>query len=139
MFEEEVDEGVDDVGVGDDDADADGEMADELVEETKISGDPFLVLKFGDKYELTLKEPYATKVSGLAGSPDITKSSLKILAYISKNEPIMQNSIVKAFGSSTYDHVKELLEKGFISTKKVGRTKRIETTNRFREYFNLNK
>ena len=37
MFEEEVDEGVDDVGVGDDDADADGEMADELVEEVDVA------------------------------------------------------------------------------------------------------
>lgn len=110
---------------------------DELIEECKTSSDPFAVVSIGNKYELTLKEPYSTKVNNLAGKPDITKGSLRILAYISKNEPIMQSNIVKAFGSSTYDHVKELAEKDFISTKKVGRTRRIATTNRFREYFSL--
>ncbi len=114
-------------------------LADELTEETKSGAGPFVILRFGDKYEFTLKEPYSSKVGGLAGSPDITKGSLKILAYVSKNEPLMQSALVKAFGSSTYDHIHELLEKGFVSTKKSGRTKRIETTQRFREYFNLSK
>lgn len=84
-----------------------------------------------------MKEPYASRVNGLAGKPDITKGSLRMLAYISKNEPVMQNSVVKAFGSSTYDHVRELIEKDFVSAKRVGRTKRLATTARFREYFNL--
>ncbi len=94
-------------------------------------------MKIGGRYELSVREPYASKVNGLAGKPDITRGSLRILAYISKNEPIMQNSVVKAFGSSTYDHVRELIEKDFISAKRIGRTKRLTTTARFKEYFNL--
>ena len=57
--------------------------------------------------------------SSLAGAPEISKSSLRILAYISKNEPLMQNGIVKAFGSSTYEHIKELQEKEFIRSMRV--------------------
>ncbi len=109
----------------------------DLVEEGKADGGPFAVVKIGSKYELSVKEPYASRVNNLAGKPDITKGSLRILAYISKNEPIMQNSVVKAFGSSTYNHVKELLEKDFISAKRMGRTKKLATTARFKEYFNL--
>lgn len=96
------------------------------------------LFEIGGKYMLGLKEPYAGKVNNLAGSPDITKGALRILAYISKNEPIMQNAIVKAFGSASYEYIKELAEKDFITGSKVGRTKRLQTTQKFREYFNLN-
>ena len=93
------------------------------------------VQKLGSKYVMGVKEPYAAKVNGLAGAPDITKGGLRILAYISKNEPVMQSSVVRAFGSSTYDHMKELTEKGFVSATRSGRSKKIETTSKFREYF----
>lgn len=77
------------------------------------------------------------RLTGLAGSPDISRASLRILAYISRNEPIMQSSVVKAFGSSAYVHIKELVEKEFVRALRTGRTKRIETTNKFREYFGI--
>lgn len=113
------------------------QAVDELVEEGGAGPDPLAVFKVGVKYELGVKEPYASRVNALAGKPDITSGSLKILAYISRNEPMMQSSIVRAFGSSTYDHIRELTEKDFITTKRVGRTKRVATTPRFREYFNV--
>jgi segregation and condensation protein B len=91
----------------------------------------------GDGYVLEVRNQYAQRVASLAGSPDITRPSLRILAYISKNEPVMQSSIVKAFGSSAYDHIKELSEKQFIKSAREGRTKRIETTHKFKEYFEL--
>lgn len=91
----------------------------------------------GDAYVLEVKNEYSPKVASLAGSPDITKPSLRILAYISKNEPVMQSSIVKAFGSSAYEHIKELTENEFIMSSKVGRTKKIETAPKFREYFEV--
>ncbi|MDE1865188.1 MAG: SMC-Scp complex subunit ScpB [Candidatus Micrarchaeota archaeon] len=91
----------------------------------------------GDGYVLEVKNEYAQKVASLAGSPDISRPSLRILAYISKNEPVMQSAIVKAFGSSAYDHIKELTEKQFIKSSREGRTKRIETSPKFREYFEL--
>jgi chromosome segregation and condensation protein ScpB len=48
----------------------------------------------------------------------------------------MQSSIVKIFGAGAYDYVKELADKEFIETKKEGRSKKITTTAKFREYFN---
>ncbi len=112
-------------------------ILEELISDYQNRDSSLIISKVGEKYALGIRNEYAERVNSLAGTPDISKSSLRILAYISKNEPVMQNSVVKAFGSSTYDHVKELLDKEFIRTMKVGRTKRIETTNKFREYFSL--
>ena len=110
-----------------------------LAEEYTKSGGALAVEKVADTYMLCVREPYASKVSGLAGSPDITRGSLRVLAYISRNEPILQSAVVRVFGSSTYDHVKELSEKDFIRSTKIGRSKRLETTKKFREYFSLSK
>ena len=85
----------------------------------------------------SLKEPYASKVAGLASGPDISRGALRILAYISKNDGVLQSSVVKNFGSSVYDYIKELTEKEFIETQKIGRSKKITTTDKFKEYFNV--
>ena len=112
-------------------------MLDELVSEYDARDSSLVITKVGDRYILGVRNEYAEKVNSLAGAPDISKSSLRLLAYISKNEPVMQSSLVKAFGSATYDHMRELLEKEFVRTMRTGRTKRVETTNKFKEYFSL--
>jgi hypothetical protein len=43
-------------------------------------------------------------VKDLAVGPDISRGGLRLLAYISKNDGIMQSQLVKAFGQSTYLH-----------------------------------
>ncbi|MCL4404594.1 MAG: SMC-Scp complex subunit ScpB [Candidatus Marsarchaeota archaeon] len=95
------------------------------------------VVSIGGKYMISLKEPYGSRVNSLAGAPEISKAALRILAYISKKEPIMQSDVVKAFGSSVYEQMKELKEKDFVKTEAYGRTKKITTTQKFREYFNV--
>ncbi|MGI0100589.1 MAG: SMC-Scp complex subunit ScpB [Candidatus Micrarchaeaceae archaeon] len=112
-------------------------MLDELMGEFNNRDSSLVISKIGDRYVIGIRSEYIEKVNSLAGAPDISRSSLRILAYISKNEPVMQNQVVKAFGSSSYGHIKELLEKDFISAVRVGRTKRIDTTGKFKEYFNL--
>lgn len=95
------------------------------------------ISRIGDKYIMELKDEYLKKVGRISGSPDLTKSALRALAYISKNEPVMQSSMIKIFGPSTYQYLKELIDGNFISATRYGRTKRLSTTQKFREYFNL--
>jgi len=112
-------------------------ILDKLVEHYKNSDTALEILKISDKYMFSLKEPYASKVSTLATGPDLSRGALRILAYINKNDGVLQSQIVKLFGTSVYDYMRELEEKEFVETKKVGRSKRIETTTKFKEYFNV--
>ncbi len=109
----------------------------ELQNDYEIRAGSLRVIEIGGKYMLTVAEPYASKVNGLAGQPDITRGALRILAYVSRNEPVYQTDVVKAFGSSTYDYMRELVENDFVTAKRVGRTKKLQTTNKFKEYFSL--
>ncbi|MCW6159625.1 MAG: SMC-Scp complex subunit ScpB [Candidatus Micrarchaeales archaeon] len=112
-------------------------MIEELMKDYDSKNSAIGIFRIGEKYIMSVREPYAGKVSNLAGAPDMSKGALRILAFVSKNEPVMQSAVVKAFGSTTYDYMKELLEKEFVRTQKVGRSKRIETTEKFKEYFNF--
>lgn len=114
------------------------QIVQQLIEDYKNRDTSLQILEINNKYLLTLKSQYMIKVNNLAGSPDISKSSLRILAYISKNEPILQSKLVKIFGTSTYVYIKELLEKEFVISTKFKNSKNIRTTQKFKEYFSFN-
>ena len=108
-----------------------------LIEDYKARDTALEIIEIDRKFMFSLREPYASKVSRFASGPDITRGALKLLAYVSRNNGALQSGIVKIFGASTYDHVKELTEKGFLETRKEGRSRKLLVTNKFREYFNV--
>ncbi|MEM0159227.1 MAG: SMC-Scp complex subunit ScpB [Candidatus Micrarchaeaceae archaeon] len=109
----------------------------ELTNDFATRNTPLEISEIGGKYTINVKEPYASMVSKLAAGPEITKGALRILAYVSKNEGVLQSDMVKIFGETTYAYVKELSEKEFIASKKSGRSKKLYTTTKFKEYFNV--
>jgi segregation and condensation protein B len=109
----------------------------QLQEEYKQRSTALEIEEIAGRYMLTIKPEYASKVSVLASGPELSKGALRILAYISKNNGILQSELVKAFGESTYDYVKELAESMFITSKKQGRSKRLMLTDKFYEYFSV--
>ncbi len=110
-----------------------------LIDDYKARDSALEIIEINGKYLLTVKKEHLAKVNNLAGTPDISKPGLRILAYISKNEPVMQSKLVKIFGTSAYIYIKELLKSEFISSARFKTTKNIKTTPKFAEYFSLNK
>ncbi len=86
-------------------------------------------------YYMRVRSEYASKASVLAKGADISRGGLKVLAFISKTDGIEQSKLVKSLGSTVYEYVHELLEKGFITRSKKGRTMALRTTPKFKEYF----
>lgn len=109
----------------------------ELIAEYDHSTTALRIMPISGKYMFSLKDPYASKVSSMAKGPDISRGALRVLAYIAKNNDVLQSQLVKYFGSSVYEYVKELTEKEFIESKKFKRSKKISTTPKFSEYFSV--
>jgi len=109
----------------------------ELQQEYKARGSA-IVISFEDGgYIMRLKLEYEKKVSNLAKEAELSKGAIKNLAVIAKNDGIAQSRLAKMVGSAVYDHVKELVEKEFITAEKHGRTKVLRTTKKFKEYFTV--
>jgi chromosome segregation and condensation protein ScpB len=49
----------------------------------------------------------------------------------------MQTKVISIRGSHAYNHIKELKTLNLITTENFGRTKLIQTTEAFADYFNL--
>ena len=100
------------------------------------SRDGALEIDDEDGYIIQVKEEHLDIVEKLC--PVDIKPVAKTLLIIALKEPIRQ-SYLKELRSNAYEHVTELLEKGFISrTKdKNGRSYNLKTTPKFAEYFKL--
>lgn len=87
---------------------------------------------------LGVKPAYA-KVTERIVPMELSQGALRTLSLVAAKEPILQTELVALRGSSAYDHLKELLERGLITKTAQGRSFALTTTPRFREYFKLDK
>lgn len=89
-------------------------------------------------YILQVKEEHMDIVEKLC-PVELKPAVLRTLSVIALKEPIRQTDLKELRGSTAYEHVQELLDKGLISrTKdKNGRSYNLKTTPKFSEYFKL--
>lgn len=95
------------------------------------------VVETPDGYELKVKKQHLEHVSHLAPHQDLNEGQLRTLSLIAYNAPVEQTDIVEIRGNRTYQHVKELVNRGFISKEKDGRTAIIDVTDHFLDYFEI--
>lgn len=107
----------------------------ELAADYEKSGSAIKIAFEPGGWIMRLRGEYAQKVAPLAQEAEVSRGALKILAYISQNEGIEQSKVADRLGGVIYDHVRELVEKGFLTKEKRGRTSVLRTTQKFRDYF----
>jgi segregation and condensation protein B len=87
------------------------------------------------KYYMRLRSQYVNYVKDFAQAAELSKNALRTLAYVAKSEGITKHQLFLKIGGSIYEDVAELVEKGFVTQKKSGRTKAVTTTAKFKAYF----
>lgn len=92
------------------------------------------VARAGDKYVMQLRSTYASYGHKLSPR-EVPRKLLKTVSLIAYYQPVKQSDVRDMIGSKVYDHVPELEELGFIRAKPHGRTKMLEATDYFYEYF----
>lgn len=102
------------------------------------SRDGALEIDDEDGYILQVKMEHMDIVEKLC-PVELKPAVLKTLTVIALKEPIRQSYLKELRGSTAYDHVPELVEKGLISKNKDknGRSYNLRTTAKFAEYFKL--
>jgi segregation and condensation protein B len=95
------------------------------------------IIRIGDdRYAMQAKNEYAEILKDFV-KPAVEGEVLKTLAYIALRQPVLQAEVVKARGYLTYEHVKALVAKEFITAEPSGRSKLLQTTGKFADYFNF--
>ena len=86
-------------------------------------------------YILQVKEDYTDLVELLC-PVDLKPAVLRTLSVIAIKQPIRQTDLKELRGSTAYEHIQELVDKGLVSNKN-GRSFNLKTTPKFTEYFKL--
>ncbi len=94
------------------------------------------IIEENKKWKFKVADEFAELVKE-AALPEIEKAVIETLAFIAWKKETTQNEIVKFRSNKAYNHIKELKNRGFINSKKTGKTNKITLTKKFYEYFNL--
>lgn len=89
-------------------------------------------------YILQVKEEHMDLIELLC-PVDLKPAVIRTLSVIALKEPIRQTVLKDLRGSTAYEHVQELVEKGLVSKHrdKNGRSFNLKTTPKFAEYFKI--
>ncbi|MFB6145412.1 MAG: SMC-Scp complex subunit ScpB [Candidatus Nanohaloarchaea archaeon] len=95
------------------------------------------LVKSPEGYELKVKKDHLEHVAHLAPNQDLNEGQLRTLSLIAYNAPVEQADIVEIRGNRAYQHVKELVSRGFVDKERDGRTAILDVTDHFLDYFDL--
>ncbi|PIN72033.1 SMC-Scp complex subunit ScpB, partial [Candidatus Woesearchaeota archaeon CG10_big_fil_rev_8_21_14_0_10_47_5] len=109
----------------------------ELKKAYKASGSALMFIEEGNSWKLTVREPFLPLVQRIVAETELERSVMETLAVIAWKMPVLQSEIVDTRGSKAYEHIKELMEQGFLTKERKGRSYRIKLSQRFFDYFDL--
>ncbi|WP_440953262.1 SMC-Scp complex subunit ScpB [Methanococcoides sp. FTZ1] len=108
----------------------------ELMEEYSTRESGMEIIDLDGRYVMQVKPKYTDLVSPVAPK-ELRAPILRTLSMIAYHQPVVQSDLVDMRGNSVYDHIRELKERGFIEAVPHGRTKLLQTTSLFADYFGL--
>ena len=112
-------------------------LLEEFQEDMEEEHRGFELVESPEGYELKVKKDHLEHVSHLAPHQDLNEGQLRTLSLVAYNAPVEQADIVEIRGNRAYQHIKELVNRGFISKEKDGRTSELDVTDFFLDYFNI--
>lgn len=96
------------------------------------------VVNKNDLWKMDVHKDYHSIVNKLAtGNDEFTKAEQETLAIIAHKQPITQSKIVHIRGNKSYDHIKKFVQIGLVKSKRAGRTKELNLSDDFYDYFNV--
>lgn len=110
-------------------------VLDELKKEYEERGSALEVVEMDGKYVMRVRNEHLQRVKQFAQDTEISKSALRTLALISRNDGILKSALVRKMGTHAYGNVKELVDAGFVRAQKSGRSSKLTLTEKFKKYF----
>lgn len=96
-----------------------------------------VINQVGEAYQMGLRPEYVERVSKFAKGGGIAERYLRTLTVIALKQPILKSMVIKLRGTGAYEHVKYLLDNGFIDAVKKGRSQELTTTDKYADMFGL--
>ncbi|MBR9690645.1 SMC-Scp complex subunit ScpB [Candidatus Woesearchaeota archaeon] len=109
----------------------------ELKEDYDKKDSSLMLVEDGDSWKLNVREKYLPLVRKIVAETELTKTVMETLAVIAWKSPVLQSEVIHIRTNKAYEHVGELLEAGFITKERHGRSYMLKVTQKFYEYFDV--
>jgi len=96
-----------------------------------------MISEEGNFWKLAVREAYMDLVQQINPHTELSKTTIETLAVIAWKAPILQSDVIKARTNKAYDHIKELVDSGFLIKQRHGRSYMLKLSQKFFEYFDL--
>lgn len=103
----------------------------------RIDGSSLIILEHEETYKLAVHDQYTDCVAPVVHAIELPQNIMETLAIIAWKYPVVQSEIVKLRGPSAYDHMHQLVDRGFVRKESFGRTYKLVLTKQFFKYFDL--
>lgn len=94
------------------------------------------IIDLGERYVMQVKPEYSELMREVAPK-ELSAPKLRTLSMIAYHQPLLQSDLIDMRGSGAYDHIKDLIERGFVESVPSGRSRQLSTTSLFADYFGL--
>ncbi|MBU1976280.1 MAG: SMC-Scp complex subunit ScpB [Nanoarchaeota archaeon] len=96
-----------------------------------------MIIDEGEQWKIHVREQYLSLVRKIVADTELPKTVLETLAIIAYRSPILQSEVVEARSSVAYEHIPLLMDMGFVTKEKKGRSFQLKITEKFFEYFDV--
>jgi segregation and condensation protein B len=105
----------------------------EIIAEYAARNGVIVIESINNKCAMMIRREIAPFLRKYIREAELTPYELKMLAIISKHNGILKSQMAKAMGSGVYDHIRSLVEKGFVNEIRIGRSTSLKTTGKVPE------
>ncbi|MBU4493616.1 MAG: SMC-Scp complex subunit ScpB, partial [Nanoarchaeota archaeon] len=109
----------------------------ELKKDYDEKNSSLMIYEEGNFWKLTVREAYMDIVQQINPHTELDKTTIETLAVIAWKAPILQSDVIKTRTNKAYDHIKELVDSGFLIKQRHGRSYMLKLSQKFFEYFDL--
>ena len=108
----------------------------ELIERYERNEGALEVRQEDDGWVLGLRPAYFSTVSSLI-PPPVRDAVLATLTHIAREQPVSQSTIIRIRGQKAYNHIRELVQRRWVSKKRSGNSYLLRTTKEFSKVFSV--
>jgi len=94
------------------------------------------IVDLGERYVMQVKPEYSELIRVVAPK-ELSAPKLRTLSMIAYHQPLLQSDLIEMRGSGAYEHIRDLIERGFVDSVPCGRSRQLSTTPLFADYFGL--
>ena len=103
----------------------------------RIEGTSLIILEQDNSWKLAVHDTFIDCVAPVVHAIELPQNVMETLAIIAWKYPVVQSEVVKLRGPSAYDHMHQLVDRGFVRKDPFGRTYKLVLTKHFFKYFDL--